>query len=104
MLEALHIGIVIVVAVLVAVLFLKLKMSTIVSQRDTCVCCGGTSGKTVDSGLSLSVQHSFCQTAVNWDDGDIFRRCFLFCIDGKSDAEAGMMELDRKCMTSILEE
>lgn len=42
--------------------------------------------------------------AVNWDDGDIFRRCFLFCIDGKSDAEAGMMELDRKCMTSILEE
>lgn len=113
-LEALLIGILIVVTVLVAVLFIKLKKCIILSQRDTCVCCGSTSGKSVDSGSLLSVQRSFCETAVSWDDGDIFRRCFLFCVDGKSHdallvsykshAEAGMKELDRKWMKSILEE
>lgn len=104
--EAICIGIVIVAIVLVA-LFTKLKKSIILSQPDTCYCCGSTLGKTVASGLSLSVQRSFLgERAVNWEQGDIFHRCFLFCVDGKrhaalllsykSNAGAGTMELDRK--------
>lgn len=58
-LEALCIGIVIVAIVLVALLIITLKKSIILSQPDTCVCYSSTSGKTVASGLSLSVQPSF---------------------------------------------
>lgn len=99
---------------LLAVLFIKLKKSINLSQRDTCVCCGNASGKTRHSGLSFSLQPSFCETAVNGADGDIFRGCSLFCVDGKSHDvllvsyksgdEAGTIKLDRKWMKSILEE
>lgn len=110
------IGIVIVATLLVALVFIKLKKSTILSQRDTCVCCGSTSGKTVDSGLSVCP--SFRQTAVNWGRWGHFPfAVFLFVcfyVDGKShdvllvsyesDAKAGMTELDRTWMKSTLEE
>lgn len=111
-LEALCIGIVIVVTVLVAVLFIKLKKRIILSQRNTCVCCGNTSGKTVDSGLSL-ISVDF----VKWlwiGSMLIFRCCFLFCVDEKShDAllvsykshtEAGMIDLHRQCIKRSLED
>lgn len=87
---------------LVAVLLIQLKKSRILDSR---FCCGSTSGKTVDLGLSVSALRSFCEMAAGRSHGDIFRRCFLFLlVSYKSHAEEGTKGLDIKEMKRILEE
>lgn len=71
------IGIVIVVTMMAAVLYIKLKKSRVFSLQDVRTCHGSTSGKTSHLGLS-SAPHSFCETPVRCRNGHNFHRCFLF--------------------------
>lgn len=108
------IGIIIGVTIVAVVLHIKLKKSTVFSRRDARTCHDSPLGKTSHSGLHhllliASVKQLRVATMVT-----IPATAFCFSIVGKSydallvsyksEEEAGMMELDRKWMKSILEE
>lgn len=113
--EALWIGIglAIVITVVASGLYIKLKKVIVFPQRDACTCCGSTTGKTGDTGISCARQ-TFCETAGRCHDGNHVRLCFLFCIAGKNynalllsyknEEEAEITELNRMWMKSVLEE